>query len=235
MNQQLFVGVSRAIRLPARRAMFVMQFHPSDWGYFIQADLTNPQLKWHFHLTLRSWEKALEDFSSSDDELVGGTKSNEDLLLQRLGRDWDSWLLHYSKHVGGSSRVFRSKRGAVTFLTPFGGEQAGLCHLCHMQHLLTVSPFPLRCFEVIGHVFLAGSGPSGEVALGSGNLKSVCSFLHLFHCGICGSFLPELSVPRTVTSSLPSWYWCSSEGTEERQVQFGGWSGWDQFLKPESS
>lgn len=31
--------------------------------------------------------KALEDFSSSDDELVGGTKSNEDLLLQRLGRD----------------------------------------------------------------------------------------------------------------------------------------------------
>lgn len=111
----------------------------------------------------------------------------------------------------------------MTFLTPSGGEQAGLCQLCHVQHLLTVSPFPLCHFEVIGHVFLAGSGPSGEVALGSGNLKSVCSFLHLFHCGISyGSSLPVLSVLRTVTSSLPSWYWCSSEGREEHQVQFGG-------------
>lgn len=107
----------------------------------------------------------------------------------------------------------------MTFLTPLGGEKAGLCQLCHVQHLLTVSPFPLRRFEVIGHVFLAESGPSGEVALGSGNLKSVCNFLHLFHCGIYGLFLPVLSVPCTVTSSLPSWYWCSSEGSEEKSAE----------------
>lgn len=31
MNGQLFVGASRAIRLPARRAVFVTQLHPSDW------------------------------------------------------------------------------------------------------------------------------------------------------------------------------------------------------------
>lgn len=50
MNRQLFVGASRAIRLTARRAAFVTQLHPSDLGYFTQADLSDPQLKWHSHL-----------------------------------------------------------------------------------------------------------------------------------------------------------------------------------------
>lgn len=64
-----------------------------------------------------------------------------------------------------------SKIGAVTFLTPFVADCAGLCQLCCMQHLTTVDPFPLNCFELTGYIFLAGSGQSGEVALGSGNLE----------------------------------------------------------------
>ena len=55
-------------------------------------------------------------------------------------------------------------------------------------------PFPLSCFEVTGSIFLAGSDLSGEITLGSGNLKSVCNFLHLFDCGIYSSFLPVLSL-----------------------------------------
>jgi len=54
--------------------------------------------------------------------------------------------------------------------------------------------FPLCCFEVKGSVFLAASDLSGEIALGSGNLKSICNFLHLFDCGIYSSFLPLLSL-----------------------------------------
>lgn len=95
MNQQLFVGAHRAIRLSATRAVFVTHLHPSDWGYFTQADLTDPQLKWHFHLTCRGCEKAFEDLSCSDDELGRGTKLNKGLLLWQLGCDEDRWLLHY--------------------------------------------------------------------------------------------------------------------------------------------
>lgn len=58
-------------------------------------------------------------------------------------------------------------------------------------------PFPLSCFEITGSVFLAGSYLSGEIALGSGNLKYVCNFLHLFDCGIYSSFLPVLSLRRS--------------------------------------
>lgn len=162
-------------------------------GYFTQADLTETQLKWHFHLILRGWEKAFEDLSCSDDELGRGTKSNKGLLLQQLGRDRDSWLFHYSKHVGGLSHVLRSKRGAVTLPTPLRGEESVLCRSRVMSAVLYAAradsaPFPLRCFEVTGSVVLAGSDLSGEIALGSGNLKSACDFLHLFDCGIYSSF-----------------------------------------------
>lgn len=70
MNQQLFVDASKAIRLP------LTQLHLSNLVYFTQAGLTNPQLKWHFHLMLRGWENTFEGLSSSD-ELGRGTKSNK--------------------------------------------------------------------------------------------------------------------------------------------------------------
>lgn len=170
MNRQLFVGATRAIRLPPRRVMFVMLLHPSDLGYFTQADLTDPQLKWHFHLILRGWEKAFEDFICSYDELGRGMKSNKGLLLQQLGRDWDSWLLHYSKHVGGLSHVLRSKRGAVTVVTPLRGEEPSLCRSRVTSAVLYAArvdsePFPLSCFAVTGSIFLAGSDLSGGITL----------------------------------------------------------------------
>lgn len=181
MNQQLFVGATRAIRLPARRVVFVMLLHPSDLGYFTQADLTDPQLKWRFHLILRGWEKAFEDFICSYDELGRGMKSNKGLLLQQLGHGWDSWLLHYSKHVGGLSHVLRSKRGAVTVPTPLRGKEPSLCRsrvTSAVPYAARVDrePFPLSCFEVTGSIFLAGSQPSGGITLSSGNLKSVFNF-----------------------------------------------------------
>lgn len=63
-----------------------------------------------------------------------------------------------------------------------------------MQHVLTVSPFVSAALKLQALSFLAGSDPSGEVAPGSGNLKSVCNFLHLLDCGIYSSFLPVLSL-----------------------------------------
>lgn len=158
MNWQLFVGTTRAIRLPARRAVLVTQLHPSDWGHFTQADLTHPQLKCHFHLTLGGWEKTFEDLSCSDDELGSGTKSNKGLSVQQLGRDWDSWLLHYSKHVGGLPHVLRSKRGAVNLLTPLRGVESILCRsrvTSAVPYAARVDsePFPLSCLEVTGSVF----------------------------------------------------------------------------------
>lgn len=169
MNQQLFVDASQAIRLP------VMQLHLSNLVYFTQGDLTNPQLKSHFHLSLRGWENAFEGLCSSG-ELGRGTKSNKVFLWQELGRDWDSGLLHYSKHVGGLSHVLRCKRGALTWLTSLRGVESILCRrrvrsaVPYAAHTDS-EPFPLSYFEVRVSVFLAGSGPSGEMALSLGNLK----------------------------------------------------------------
>lgn len=159
----------------------------------------------------------MEDFSSSSNELGGRTKSKKDLLLQQLGHDRDSWLLHYSKHVGGSSRVLRSKRGAVTFLTPFVADCAGLCQLYCMQHLPTVDPFPLNCFELTGYIFLAGSGLSGEVALGLGNLKCAifCTCLIVV---LMAHFYLNFLFGVLVTSSLSCWFLCSSEGRKGREL-----------------
>lgn len=169
MNQQLFVDASKAIRLP------VTQLHLSNLVYFTQADLTNPQLKWHFYLTLRGWEKAFEGLHSSN-ELGRGTKSNNGFLWQELGCDWDSWLLHYSKHVGGLSQVLRSKREALTWLTSLRGVESILCRrrvrsAVPYAACADSEPFPLSCFEVTVSIFLAGSDPSGEMALSLGNLK----------------------------------------------------------------
>lgn len=210
MNRQLFVGATRAIRLPARRVMFVMLLHPSDLGYFTQADLTDPQLKWHFHLILRGWEKAFEDFICSYDELGRGMKSNKGLLLQQLGRDWGSWLLHYSKHVGGLSHVLRSKRGAVTVVMPLRGEEPSLCRSRVTSAVLYAArvdsePFPLSCFAVTGSIFLAGSDLSGGITLSSGNLKSVFNFLHLFDCGFYSWFLPVLSLQPSLLVLVQLW------------------------------
>lgn len=195
-----------------------MQLHPSVWGCFTQAHLANPQLKWHLHLTLWGWEKALEDFSSSSDELGGRTKSKKDLLLEQLGHQRDSWLLHYSKHVGGSSRVLRSERGALTFLTPFVADRGGPRQLCCMQHLPTVDPFPLNHFELTGYIFLAGSDLSGEVALSSGNFK--CAVFHT--CLIVVSmahFYPYFLFGVLVSSTLSWWFLCSSGGSKGRSTE----------------
>lgn len=63
-----------------------------------------------------------------------------------------------------------------------------------MQHVLTVSPFLSAALKLQAPSFLEGSDPSGEITLRSGNLKSVCNFLHLLDCGIYSSFLPVLSL-----------------------------------------
>lgn len=79
-------------------------------------------------------------------------------LWQELGLDWDSWLLHFSKHVGGLSHVLRPKRGALTWLTPLGGVESILCRrrvgsavpcAAHTDSEL----LPLSCFEVTVYLF----------------------------------------------------------------------------------
>lgn len=116
-----------------------------------------------------------------------------------MGRDGDRWLLHYSKPVGGLTHVIKSKRGAVTLLTPWRGAESILCRSKVISAVPCAihadsEPFPLSCFEVTGSLFLTGSNLSDEVTLGSGNLKSVCNFLHPFACGIYSSFTPALSL-----------------------------------------
>lgn len=69
MNQQLFVDAGQAIRLP------VTQLHLSNLVYFTQGDLTNPQLKSHFHLSLRGWENAFEGLCSSDEQHLSWERS----------------------------------------------------------------------------------------------------------------------------------------------------------------
>lgn len=189
MNQQLFVDAGKAIRLP------VTQLHLSNLVHFTQADLTNSQLKWHFHLKLRGWEKAFEGLCFSD-ELGRGTKPNKVFLWQELGRDWDSWLLHYSKHVGGLSHVLRS--GKELWLEwHLWGEwsqsfaEGGSGQLCHMQHTLTAS----LSSQLLWSCSLCFRQDQIQVVRWPWVRATwnVCNFLHLFDCGIYSSFLPLLS------------------------------------------
>lgn len=210
MSQQLFVDAGKAIRLP------VTQLHLGNLVYFTQGDLTNPQLKSHFHLSLRGWENAFEGLCSSD-ELGRGTKSNKVFLWQELGRDWDSWLLHYSKHVGGLSHVLRSKRGALTWLTSLRAVESILCRRRVRSAVPYAAstdsePFPLSCFEVTVSVFLAGSDPNSEMALSLGNLKMSVIFCTSLIVVFIAHFYRCFLFSVTVTSKIPYWYWFHSEG-----------------------
>lgn len=208
MNQQLFVDSSQAIRLP------VTQLHLSNLVYFTQGDLTNPQLKSHFHLSLRGWENAFEGLCSSD-ELGRGTKSNKVFLWQELGRDWDSWLLHYSKHVGGLSHALRCKRGALTWLTSLRGVESILCRRRVGSAVPYAAHTDSELFQLLWSysLYLFGrirskwwDGPESRQLKMSVILCTCLIVVFIAHFYWCFLF----SV--TVTSRLPCWSWIHSEG-----------------------